>query len=63
METKVQIQPDYRVQEIAHIMGVCGDTARRLVRQGIVPGAYRAGGEWRIIREAFDAWRESGGSR
>ncbi|MCL4692457.1 MAG: helix-turn-helix domain-containing protein [Candidatus Hydrogenedentes bacterium] len=62
-DIQTETKSDYSISDLVKILGVCDRTVRELVRRGALPGIYRVMGQWRIRREAFDAWRESGGSK
>lgn len=55
------MKPVMDANECADYLRLTPWTFRRLVRQGIVPGA-RVGGRWRFLREAIDEWLRDGGT-
>ncbi len=48
------------VAEAAQVLRIGERTAYKLVRQGRLP-AIRVGNQWRIEKEAFEAWLAQGG--
>ena len=47
----------YNENEICQILGICRDTARRLIRSGQFR-SIKVGREIRVIKSEFDAWLE-----
>lgn len=53
------MQPDYTISELATLTNSKEPHLSRLAREGRLPGAYKLGGQWRIVRSVFDAHRAS----
>jgi len=54
---------DLTVQEVAEELGLHYDTVRRLLIAGHLTGYKADLKQWRITREALDAFKASGGVR
>ncbi len=52
---------DLSPREVSEELGLHYETVLRLIKQGVIP-AYRAGiKQWRVTREALDAFKQAGG--
>ena len=49
------------LKEVAELLRIGERTAYEMCRTGRMGGAVKVGGQWRIKRDAFDAWVAQGG--
>lgn len=56
---------DLKAKEAAYRMNVHVNTLKKMLRSGMVMGAYRIGtrGDWRIPVKSLELFKERGGSR
>lgn len=52
----------YFVSEVAEILGVSRQTVLKYIKKGLVPG-IRVGGRYLIMKDEFEEFLRSGGSR
>ena len=52
----------YFVSEVAEILGVSRQTVLKYIKSGLVPG-IRVGGRYLIMKDEFEEFLRSGGSR
>ena len=56
------IYPYYELRIAAQRAGISYETARMWAELGRLPGAYRFGGRWRVIKRPFEEWLTSVGA-
>ena len=53
---------DLTIQDLAELTGYTAGHLCQMCRDGKIPGAYRLGRKWLVVKEAWEAFRSGGSS-